>query len=312
MEMLDRIRRLWEHAVWADTRLLEALGQTDNVPAEALREYAHVLGSEALWLARLEQRPPQAAVWPAASFAQVQELLKQTHAGYMAYLSTLDGADLDRMVTYTNSTGQTFTTSVGDILLHVALHGQYHRGKVNLLLRQSACVPVPTDYIAFVKAPPEHLDTRIAVPLPGQESPQSGDPHHGDLQGGGAVGYVPGPVNLAVQGLPLWIRQATCTGSVGLRAGHVGEIQQAPGHHGINRQSSVQTVDCFQLKLFHLATAFQGVMVAFNLQPASARGTSMTMLPTTAACSTTSHRCCFPLANCRLWIARTSTSLPSC
>ena len=29
----------------------------------------------------------------------------------------------------------TFTTPLGEILLHVALHGQYHRGKINLLLR---------------------------------------------------------------------------------------------------------------------------------------------------------------------------------
>ena len=36
-------------------------------------------------------------------------------------------------------------------LLHVPLHGQYHRGKINLLLRQAGRQPAPTDYITFVR-----------------------------------------------------------------------------------------------------------------------------------------------------------------
>lgn len=34
------------------------------------------------------------------------------------------------------------------------MHGQYHRGKVNLLLRQADRTPAPTDYIAFVRGVP--------------------------------------------------------------------------------------------------------------------------------------------------------------
>jgi len=57
-------------------------------------------------------------------------------------------------VTYTNSAKREFSTALGDILVHVALHGQYHRGKVNLLLRENGLEPVPADFIAFVRGAP--------------------------------------------------------------------------------------------------------------------------------------------------------------
>jgi uncharacterized damage-inducible protein DinB len=74
--------------------------------------------------------------------------------GYGAYLAALRDEDVERPVSYTNTKGQPFETPIGDILLHVALHSQYHRGKVNLLLRQSNAAPSPVDFISFVRGVP--------------------------------------------------------------------------------------------------------------------------------------------------------------
>jgi uncharacterized damage-inducible protein DinB len=40
------------------------------------------------------------------------------------------------------------------MLVHVALHGQYHRGQVALLLRASGFEPATTDYIAWTRGVP--------------------------------------------------------------------------------------------------------------------------------------------------------------
>ena len=69
-------------------------------------------------------------------------------------LATLGPGDLDRDVTYTNSAGQEFTSRVEDILLHVVMHGSYHRGQVAMLIRDGGGTPAPTDYIAFVRGAP--------------------------------------------------------------------------------------------------------------------------------------------------------------
>ena len=154
MSAAEQIRRLWEHAAWADQRLLDALRAAPEPPAAALREYAHVLGAAEVWLARLEQRAPRAAVWPEAPLADAAALGEHVRDGYARYLSRLQDDDLPRAVAYTNSAGQHFATPAGDMLLHVALHGQYHRGRVNLLLRQAGLDPAPSDFIAFARGVP--------------------------------------------------------------------------------------------------------------------------------------------------------------
>ena len=154
MDLIEKIRDLWDHVFWADSVLLEVLPSESSAAPEAIREHAHVIGTEEVWLARLEQRPARAAVWPELSARELRRLSEETHAAYKAYLAELEASDLDTIVAYTNSAGQDFTNSIGDILLHVAFHGQYHRGKVNLLLRQAGFTPAPTDYIAFVRGVP--------------------------------------------------------------------------------------------------------------------------------------------------------------
>ena len=154
MTPLEQLRRLWAHAEWADGLLLAALEQQPNPPAEALREYAHILGAEETWLSRLEGRAARAAVWPEPAPETVGELARSVRAGYGAYLGSLAESELDRGVAYVNSAGLAFTTPAVDILLQVMLHGQYHRGKINLLLRHAGLAPAPVDFISFVRGVP--------------------------------------------------------------------------------------------------------------------------------------------------------------
>ena len=154
MDSLSGIRRSFEHARWADQRLLAALRGSAGTPAEAWREYGHIIGADETWLARLERRLASLPVWPAEPPAALETLTETVHAGYAAYLARRTDDSLGDLVAYTNSAGKSFETSVQDILQHVPLHAQYHRGKTNLLLRQAGLEPAPTDYIAFVRGVP--------------------------------------------------------------------------------------------------------------------------------------------------------------
>lgn len=154
-DTLDHFHRLIDHLEWADAR---ALGALEGAPPDAVARsgelYAHLLGAEHVWLSRLEQRPPSVAVWPALSLGDARSLAAENVAGYRALLARLSAADLARDVPYTNSAGQSFRSTVADILLQVALHGSYHRGQVALLLRASGAEPAPTDYITFARGAP--------------------------------------------------------------------------------------------------------------------------------------------------------------
>lgn len=148
--MLATITKLWAHLAWADRMLLEAL-RAGPAPTGAVREYAHILGAEEIWLARLEQRASRTPVWPDLPLDQLVSLAGTLQRDYTGFLDRLDHRTVSGMVAYTNTAGVPFENSIEDILLHVALHGQYHRGKINLILRQEGHPPAPTDYIAYVR-----------------------------------------------------------------------------------------------------------------------------------------------------------------
>ena len=151
MTALEQIRRLWAHATWADAEVLAALRAAASPPPEAVREYAHVLGAAEVWLSRLEQRAPRAPLWPTFQLAEAAAFAETLRDDYRAFIDTLDESDLERSLPYTNSAGLSFITPIGDMLMQVVTHGQYHRGKVNVLLRQSGHEPAPVDYIAFAR-----------------------------------------------------------------------------------------------------------------------------------------------------------------
>jgi uncharacterized damage-inducible protein DinB len=44
-----------------------------------------------------------------------------------------------------------FQTPIKDLLMHVALHGSYHRGQIAQALRLAGGEPVNTDFITFVR-----------------------------------------------------------------------------------------------------------------------------------------------------------------
>ena len=154
MDVLEPIRRMREHCAWADELLLGALEAASPAPPLAWREYAHVLGAESVWLDRLLRRRQRHPVWPELSPAEASSLAASLRAEYADYVGRLTIDVLDARVPYVNSAGQSFETPAIDMLLQVFLHGQYHRGKINLMLRQGGLPPVPTDYITWARGVP--------------------------------------------------------------------------------------------------------------------------------------------------------------
>jgi len=149
--MLTEIRRLFDHARWADGLMLAALQASPATPPEAWREFAHVLGAHETWLSRLEQRPARLAVWPALEPDAIPAACERVHAGYAAYFARVGERELECPIAYQNSAGVAFESRALDMLLQAATHAQYHRGKVNLLLRQAGLAPAPVDLIAYVR-----------------------------------------------------------------------------------------------------------------------------------------------------------------
>jgi uncharacterized damage-inducible protein DinB len=89
-------------------------------------------------------------------------LAVENRDAFRAYVSRLTSGDLRRTVHYRNSAGDEFDNAIEDILVHVAMHGSYHRGQVTMLVRDAGAEPQPTDYIAFVRGAPAATRDSVA------------------------------------------------------------------------------------------------------------------------------------------------------
>lgn len=152
--MIARISKLYEHLEWADAKVLAALRATPGSDPRGLSLYNHVLAAEHVWCSRIRGTAPRVAVWPSLALDECAALAAENAASYRALIAGLVPADLARAISYVNSAGAAFTSALEDMLLHVALHGSYHRGQVALVVRDGGGEPAPTDYIAFTRGAP--------------------------------------------------------------------------------------------------------------------------------------------------------------
>jgi uncharacterized damage-inducible protein DinB len=149
----ESIARMYAHMDWADRRLLELMDTVPLARAEpSMRFFAHVLAAERVWMLRLlgEDSSVQ-AIWPEFTLEEVKALAAANRNAYASYLDALGDDDLTAKVAYTNQHGNSYRTEVGDILIHVAMHGSYHRGQIAAAVRAAGAGPVNTDYITYVR-----------------------------------------------------------------------------------------------------------------------------------------------------------------
>ena len=161
--MLGYLRNLIDHLNWADAAALDALRASPGSDTRALTLYSHILGAEAAWIARIAGRQSDVAIWPVLSLEDAASLAARNATALDTLVSSLTPTDLTREIEYRNSAGRSFRNTVEDILLHVALHGSYHRGQVALVIRRVGGEPASTDYIAFIRGVPA---ARTVPPTP--------------------------------------------------------------------------------------------------------------------------------------------------
>lgn len=151
MELLDHLHRQFAYNAWANQEVLSALRPNDAGFARSLELFAHILSAERLWLERIRRQPQSLAVWPEMNLDQAEAHKCEMRRLWSEYAEGLSSTDLAQSVSYMNSKGETYTSTVEDILTHVLFHSAYHRGQIASHMRQNGRTPVYTDFIHGVR-----------------------------------------------------------------------------------------------------------------------------------------------------------------
>ena len=150
MDLVQHLERLYVYDEWANREVLATLREgvrTGTADPRALKLLNHVVAAELLWLARLEKRAQPCPVWPDFTLEQCAARVNDLPRLWQDWFGDLAAEDLATTVSYVNSKGEPYTSSVGDVLTHVVLHSAYHRGQLAAAARASGRDPAYTDYI---------------------------------------------------------------------------------------------------------------------------------------------------------------------
>jgi len=138
--LYDAVSRNFERLTAEDAslmmRILDHIHAVDRIFQHHLQGLPHSFRAP-----RSEQMPEISAL--ASSARQVDDW-------YAAYVGSLAESDFEQPIDFVFTSGKPARMRRGEILLHVCLHGTYHRGNAGALLQLRGLTPSPdaiTDYL---------------------------------------------------------------------------------------------------------------------------------------------------------------------
>jgi uncharacterized damage-inducible protein DinB len=150
VNLIEHLRRQFAYDAWANREVLAAM-RANAGDERALQLMSHIVAAERLWLERLEQKPQSLPVWPKADLNWCEAQAAELSRSWTEYLQRITGEDLGRKISYKNSKGEGWESTIEDILSHVVLHSAYHRGQIASHMRSIGQTPAYTDFIHGVR-----------------------------------------------------------------------------------------------------------------------------------------------------------------
>lgn len=147
MDLLAYHRRQFAYDDWANREALASLQATPTPSARSLKLLAHIIAAEWLWFDRLREQKPRIAVWPTLSLFDCEKHLAELRETWANYFDWVTLESLTHPITYTNTKGEKWKSTLSDVLTHVVIHSAYHRGQIAADVRATGHTPAYTDFI---------------------------------------------------------------------------------------------------------------------------------------------------------------------
>jgi len=150
MDLQSHFQKQFAYDAWANEETFASL-RAGTPPQLSVKYMAHVIAVEWLWLVRLKRWKQAFPAWPDWTREQSEAQAGKLPPLWQELVRGMRPAAFDQTAAYTNSKGEAWESSVGDILTHVLLHSAYHRGQIATDLRAAGFTPAYTDYIHAVR-----------------------------------------------------------------------------------------------------------------------------------------------------------------
>jgi uncharacterized damage-inducible protein DinB len=151
VNLADYLRRQFAYDEWANREVLNAIRAAGGAKERSLELMSHILAAEMVWLERLKQQPQSVPVWPEPDLAQCEAQAAKMGGLWLAFLDLITAGDVSQSISYKNSHGEEWTSTIVDVLTQVIMHSAYHRGQIATHMRANGQTPAYTDFIHGVR-----------------------------------------------------------------------------------------------------------------------------------------------------------------
>jgi uncharacterized damage-inducible protein DinB len=143
--------KLLRHMKWADITILNLLEKQNIREGKVVELISHIVISEDTCYKRITNEYYENRFWDILSLEECKGMVEQTSSQYMKYILALPDNEFQKKISYKNSRGIDYISSIEDILTHVVFHGMYHRGQIMLLMRNAGHDVAATDYAMYLR-----------------------------------------------------------------------------------------------------------------------------------------------------------------
>ncbi|OWY22050.1 hypothetical protein C7N43_09210 [Sphingobacteriales bacterium UPWRP_1] len=144
----------YQYNHWANRQIFEAMQQmSGNLPPDIVLLASHIIEAQEIWLQRIVPvSNPITGVWDPLPLEVLMQREAENSARWLQFIANQPpDADWYQTITYTNTQGKAFNNPLVHIMTHVVNHATYHRGQINMRLRQLGFNPIVTDFIAYAR-----------------------------------------------------------------------------------------------------------------------------------------------------------------
>jgi uncharacterized damage-inducible protein DinB len=106
--------------------------------------------AEKVWLGRVDRNT--VATMKASSVAGLLDDWREVNGNWSAIIHATTREEVFREIEYFTSTGDRFSNSVLEIVIHMVDHSTYHVGQMMNAIRGFGIEPVSTNYIHYLRA----------------------------------------------------------------------------------------------------------------------------------------------------------------
>jgi uncharacterized damage-inducible protein DinB len=156
MSQVGTLKRLFSYKAKINCEFLAAMRQFDGAtPAKeiAIRVLNHTYAVDRIFAANL-QRAEHGYTSPnplqVPSLEELSAAIKTSDQSYIDYVSGLDKTQLAERIDFRFTDGLPGRMSREEMLMHVTVHGEYHRGQLALLMMQNSVTPPGDGFTSFL------------------------------------------------------------------------------------------------------------------------------------------------------------------